>query len=310
MADEIVSPQVALGGALVLCAGFGTRLRPLTEERPKALLPVGDRSVLATICDALAARGLTHLTVNSHHLSSELSIYIAGLQLDIQVSHEREILGTAGGIAHARRFFGQGPVLVWNGDILCEPPAAVLTSMACVVATGSGLGACLLYEPRPVGQGNLGIGAESQGLVRLRGERFGEETGGGDYVGISVLSAECVAQLPERGCLVGDVFLPWLRSGRRLGAQALVCGWQETGGLHSYASANAAWLRARGLSEWRGPGAVVEAGVGVRGSIVGAGAQVSGTGTLDGCVVWPGARAVAPLSDAIVTLRTVVPVVP
>ena len=294
---------------MVLCAGYGTRLRPLSDECPKALLPVGDRSVLATICDRLAARGLKKAVINTHHRGGDFLKDLNLLSLKVEVSPEDEILGTAGGIAHARAFFGPGPVLVWNGDILCDPSSDGLASMASR-ASAEGVGACLLYEKRPQGEGSLGIGLPSQGLVRVRGECFGDEVHGGDFVGISVLSAGCVARLPERGCLVGDVFLPWLRSGGRVAVEAHAGGWAETGSIKSYAQANLTWLRDRGLSEWRGEGAMVAPGVGLRDSIVGRGAQVAGTGTLDNCVVWPGARAVAPLSGVIVTPRAVVPVPP
>jgi mannose-1-phosphate guanylyltransferase len=314
MPDEIVSKCGALGGALVLCAGYGTRLRPLTDERPKALLPVGDRSVLATICERLAAFGLKRAVVNTHHLEAEFRNDISGLGVEIEVSPEPEILGTAGGIAHARRHFGPGPVLVWNGDILCSPSPQTRASMVSKASVPTSVaeaavGACLLYERRPAGEGNVGIGPGSQGLVRLRGECFGDEICGGDYVGISVLSPESVAQMPSPGCLVGDHLLPWLRNGGRLAAESLAGGWAETGGLKSYLRANMAWLEARAISEWRGEGAAVGSGVRLQNSIVGAGARVRGTGTLDNCVVWPGAQATAPLSGAIVTPRAVVPVV-
>lgn len=307
MPDENVSKRGALGGALVLCAGYGTRLRPLTDERPKALLPVGDRSVLATICERLAAFGLKRAVVNTHHLEAEFNNSLSDLDVEIEISSEPEILGTAGGIAHARRYFGPGPVLVWNGDILCSPSAQTMVLM---VSKASALGACLLYARRPAGEGSVGIGPGSQGVVRLRGECFGDEICGGDYVGVSVLSPESVAQMPSLGCLVGDHFLPWLGSGRRLAAESLAGGWAETGGLESYWRANLAWLEKRGISEWRGEGADVGDGVRLQKSIVGAGARVAGTGTLDNCVVWPGAQATAPLFGAIVTPRAVVPVVP
>src|SRR5450432_1408801 len=115
-----------MASAIVLCAGFGTRLRPLTEELPKPLVPVGDRSILEHAALCLSRAGFTQVVLNVHHLAGVFERYIARLALRAQVMVEPEILGTAGGVAGARQYLESAPVLVWNGDILVDPPIDAL----------------------------------------------------------------------------------------------------------------------------------------------------------------------------------------
>jgi len=285
---------------MILCAGLGTRLRPLTEELPKPLVPIGDRSILAHTAVQLAAAGFRGAVINTHHLPEAFASEISSLPLRIEAIHEPVIRGTAGGVAGARALLGPAPVLVWNGDILVQPPVDDL-----LAAVGQGL--CLAVAPRPVGQGTVGLGADGR-VVRLRGERFGDESAGGDYVGVAALGARCLQGLPGEGCLIGDVALPLLRRGDRVWTRPVSGDWTDAGDPGSYLEANLGWLARHANHEgsWLGPGAQLESGVRLSHSVVGAGAQIRGEGPVARCVVWPGATAQAPLSDAIVTRRSVV----
>jgi mannose-1-phosphate guanylyltransferase len=277
--------------AMVLCAGLGTRLRPLTDELPKPLVPVGDRSILAHTLAALERAGLRRAVINTHHLPQAFSGIINQFELEIDVVHEPEIRGTAGGVAGARSLLGPAPVVVWNGDILAEPPLAALLGWG-----GDGL--CLAVAPRAAGAGSVGLGADGS-VARLRGERFGPELSGGDYVGVAALGARCLATLPELGCLIGDWALPELRAGGRIATVPHPGAWTDAGDLAAYVAANLGWLAAR--PAWVGKGARVEAGVELSQSLIGEGARVTGAGKLERVVVWPGAQARAPLKNAVIT---------
>ncbi|MEB2314360.1 MAG: sugar phosphate nucleotidyltransferase [Sorangiineae bacterium] len=284
--------------AMVLAAGLGTRLQPLTGELPKPLVPIGDAPLLAHLARALAGAGLPELTLNVHHLPDKFASIIERLDARVTVIHEPVIRGTAGGVAGARACLGPAPVVVWNGDILIDaPPLAALLAF-------SGDGLCLTVAPRAAGAGTVGLDRAGR-VVRLRGERFGEEAASGDYVGLCALGARALAGLPEQGCLIGDWALPELRAGRAVESVRLEGGWRDVGSLASYLAANQAWLDAgpRGVQggSYQGRGASVGAGVRLARSLVGDGAVVEGAGALERCVVWPGARAVAPLRDAVVT---------
>jgi mannose-1-phosphate guanylyltransferase len=282
--------------ALILAAGFGTRLRPLTLELPKPVVPVGDRPVLAHIAAACRAAGIGTLLANAHHEHAKLSSVIRDLSLDIEVLVEAEILGTAGGVAGARGRFEPGPVLVWNGDILTEPPVTALLELA-----SERDAQVLAVSPRTLGAGTVGMD-EQGNVVRLRGRVFGRETQSGDYVGVMALGPRVVAGLPEHGCLMADVALPELAADGKVWTVPSSAPWTDLGDLPSYVAANFRWLDAAAtrLGAWLAEGVSLPAGIEVQRSLIGAGASLSGTGRLTEVIAWPGASVVAPLARAVV----------
>jgi len=287
--------QRAGAKVMVLAAGLGTRLEPLTDELPKPLVPLGDRSLLEHVLDRLRTQGLMPVAVNSFHRSALFRSIASAFDGIFAIVDEPELRGTAGGVAGALDVLAPGPVLVTNADVLSSVDFSELRAR-----TPAG-GLCLAVVPRARGEGTLGLGAGGR-VVRLRGERFGDELEGGDYVGTLGIGAELRAGLPARGCLIGDVALPLARSGAVL-ATVPVPGVLVAPGdsLAGYLAENLAWLAARGERSYTGPSARVSAGVELDRAIVGAGATVDGAGRLERVVVWPGARAVAPLADAVVT---------
>ncbi|AKT40809.1 nucleotidyltransferase family protein [Chondromyces crocatus] len=295
-------------GAMILAAGFGTRLRPLTDERPKPLVWVGDRPLLAHVVDRLARGGVQHVVMNTFHRAEDFGAEALGpLALPVHVVREATILGTAGGVANAAAWLGEGDALVWNGDILIDLDVAALVTAHARHArharhAHAGVAATLAVAPRESGVGTVGVGAQGE-VVRLRGERFGEEVAGGDFVGVQVVGAALRRDLPPEGCLVGDVYLPWLRQGGALSTFPAPTVWDDVGTVAAYLRANARWLQGRREGAFVGAGAVVADGVTVEASVVGAGARVLGHGTLRGCVVWPGAEVTidGSLTDAVMT---------
>jgi mannose-1-phosphate guanylyltransferase len=276
---------------MVLAAGLGTRLRPLTDELPKPLVPVGDKSLIGHVLEALRLHGFDRAVLNTHHLPDAFARVAFPIPVDL--IREPIIRGTAGGIAGARHLFGPPPIVVWNGDVLGDPPLAEL-------AEYREDGLCLAVAPRPKGEGTVGIDDQGR-VVRLRGELFGIEARGGDYVGVAALGRRCLGSLPEQGCLIGDWALPELRGGGTVLSVDAPETWTDCGDVASYLEANLAWLARSGLGVWCAPDSVVDPGVELRQSVVGSGSMVSGRGTVERSVIWPGARAVAPLSDAVVT---------
>lgn len=287
--------------AMVLAAGFGTRLAPLTDELPKALCPIGDRPQIDHVLSHLSNAGVRRAVVNVHHKADAFDeAWRAAQPLDVRLSREDEILGTGGGIARAAALLGEGTVLLWNADILADVDVGAL------LEAHRGTGRVATLAVREDARGRVGIDGDR--VVRLRDSRVAPETRTVEYLGVAVLSQELRERLPERGCLVGDALIPAMSEGLEVGAFVHAGEFADTGSLEEYLAANLAWLA--GHHVYIGKGATVEPGVSVKLSIIGSGAHVGGTGTIEACVVWPRARALAPLERAIVTPRGVVSVTP
>jgi mannose-1-phosphate guanylyltransferase len=259
-------------------------------------LPLGDRMLIEHILGRFAEQGFVPAIANAHHLVAEFRALALGLPGLSAIVEEPDIRGTAGGVAFARGWL-EGPVVVWNGDVLTDVDLSEL------LAGTPDDGLSLAVAPREPGQGTIGIGASGQ-VVRLRGERFGEELRGGDYVCVAGIGKARLLALPEYGCLVGDVALPLLRSGLPVATFDVEGGWDAPGdSVADYLDSNLRWLRAHAdaSGSFRHADAKVSPGVELVSCVIGAGAKVEGEGRVERCVVWPGARVQAPLADSVVT---------
>ena len=116
------TPKVAPKVAMVLAAGLGTRMRPLTDDRPKALVEVGGKALIDHMLDRLAAAGVETAVVNVHYFADRLEAHLAdrtakGLAPRIVISDERpRALETGGGVKHALPLLGEAPIWVANID--------------------------------------------------------------------------------------------------------------------------------------------------------------------------------------------------
>lgn len=123
---------VAPKTAMVLAAGVGSRMRPLTDDRPKALVPVAGRALIDRVLDELVAAGVERAVVNVHHFADLMEAHLAGRRdLEIAISDERAgLLDSGGGLAAARPLLGEAPVFIANIDSLWdaagEPPLQTL----------------------------------------------------------------------------------------------------------------------------------------------------------------------------------------
>jgi MurNAc alpha-1-phosphate uridylyltransferase len=114
--------------AMILAAGRGERLRPLTDMVPKPLIPVAGRSMLDRAIDRLTAHGARKIVVNVHHLGEQIASHLAGRAA---VVHEERLLETGGSVKNALPLLGNGPFFVVNGDGLWrDGPLPMLDRMA------------------------------------------------------------------------------------------------------------------------------------------------------------------------------------
>ncbi|PCI29194.1 MAG: nucleotidyltransferase [SAR324 cluster bacterium] len=108
--------------AFIYAAGFGTRLQPLTNEIPKALVPLRQQPMLQWVIEYLKIYGIREILINTHYLSKKIDAFLEQVSLGVtlETSHEPEILGTGGGLYHTKSFWGDAPFLICNADILCN----------------------------------------------------------------------------------------------------------------------------------------------------------------------------------------------
>jgi len=118
--------------AMILAAGRGVRMRPLTDTRPKSLLAVGGKPLIVWQLEKLARAGVTETVINHAHLGHMIETELGDgsrFGLSIRYSPEEEALETAGGIARALPLLGAEPFLVINADVYCDYDFAALTAL-------------------------------------------------------------------------------------------------------------------------------------------------------------------------------------
>ena len=264
--------------ALVLVAGRGERLRPLTLELPKPLLPVAGRPLVAWTLDRLAALGVAGAALNLHHLGARIRVALGDGHgpLPIVYSEEVELLGTGGALPPLRAWLGEAErVLVVNGDSLCRWPLAELVARARRTRAPATLLFHRTADPHRFGGG---VAVEGGRVVAFRRGALGWETARTRrvFAGAAVLAPELVGRLPEGPSdIVGALYEPMLAAGEPIATLETARPWFDLGTPERYLEAALAW----GLD-----------GLPERGARVAAGAEVAATARLRRAVVESGAR--------------------
>lgn len=169
---------------MILAAGRGERLRPLTDAMPKAMVQAGGKPLIAWHLERLAASGCREAVINVSHLGERIVEAVgdgARYGLRIVYSREREPLETAGGIAHARALLGEAPFLLVNADIYCEFDFARLLAWS----LGKRL-AHLVLVPNPAHRSGGDFSLDDGMVGNGGGARY-------TYAGIAVMSPALVA---------------------------------------------------------------------------------------------------------------------
>lgn len=161
--------------AMILAAGLGKRMRPLTDSKPKPLLSVAGKPMIDHLLDHLAQAGVESCVVNSHYLAPLLERHLAGRKHPkIELSPEPELLETGGGVAKALPLLGTEPFIVLNGDQLwIDGPTPMLRRLA-GLWDDARMDALLLVHPAVAAHGYSGHGdyfMDSDGALRRRREQ-------------------------------------------------------------------------------------------------------------------------------------------
>lgn len=184
--------------AMVLAAGLGLRMRPITERLPKPLVPVAGRTMLDRALDALAAAGVGECIVNTHYLGHMIAAHLAGRTAPaIRISAEPDLLDTGGGVAKALPMLGDEPFFAVNADIVWEdgPEAPALARLAAAYDDGA-TDALLLLAPR-----DSAIGYDGAGDFHLGGDGALVRRGDGAsaayvFTGVQILHPRLFAGCP------------------------------------------------------------------------------------------------------------------
>ncbi len=198
--------------AMVFAAGVGSRLRPLTDALPKALVEVGGRTMLERVLLRLKEAGVTGVVINTFHLPAPIRELLRrrdNFGLDVRFSEERVLLETGGGLKKAAAFFDDGrPFFVHNVDVLSEIDLAALYR----AHEASGALATLAVHDRP---SSRKLRFDSRG--RLLGRGAGD--GALAFAGIHVISPGLFALLTETGAFsITDAYVRLAAEGQDIRA--------------------------------------------------------------------------------------------
>lgn len=217
--------EIAKG--MILAAGLGTRLRPLTDKIPKPLIRIGDRGVIEYNLALLERSWIGDVIINLHHLGDQVKSHLgdgSGYGLRISYSYEKEILGTGGGIKKAEGFFAGEPFVVVNGDIITD--VNLVGAMAHHLESGAAV--TLVLRPRGNSRSYTPI-LEEDGLIK--------EFGNGEmmYTGIQIIDPSILKLIPQGvfSNIVEDTYIPFIRRGGRISAYIHDGFWLEIGTTES-----------------------------------------------------------------------------
>lgn len=233
MAGLILSKRHAMK-AMILAAGLGTRLRPLSLNKPKALVPVGNRPAIDMVINYLKRNNANEIIINAHHHHQQIVKHIAGGRLygiDIQVRVEPEILGTGGGIKNTEDFWDTKPFIVINSDILTDID---LLKAYDFHRRNKGLATLILHDKPPFNQ--IQIDSRMDLLDITNDNRPGRLA----FTGIHIIEPELLNYLPA-GVFsnIIDCYRDLIRKGKPVKAYVSAGHkWRDIGTVESYVLAN------------------------------------------------------------------------
>jgi mannose-1-phosphate guanylyltransferase len=283
--------------AFVLAAGMGTRLRPLTDELPKPLIPIFQKPLVTFALDHLIGVGVDRFVINTHRLPELFQSFFAERDyagFPTTLVHEPDLLETGGGIKNVEGILGKEPFIVYSGDILTDVALEPLITehfrfgndVTLALRRNTGLGA--------------GVVMRKGRIVEISKESNPEENF--DYANISVWNQEIFARIPaSRKISFIPILIDWINQGGRIGGIALDDGnWFNIGSRKEYLDvhrmiSNKHWRPAYvKTSEWpehKASSAIVDSSAQLRGcTVVGGNCRVGADAILEDTILWPDAE--------------------
>jgi MurNAc alpha-1-phosphate uridylyltransferase len=204
--------------AMVLAAGLGVRMRPITDRLPKPLVAIAGRSLLDRCLDALAAAGVQEAVVNIHHLAHLVAAHVASRSRPkVILSHETELLETGGGVTKALPLLGATPFFMANGDILWQDGATPALPALAAAWDDRRMDGLLLLQPVAGALGYHGAGdfrIDGDGRLSRRGDG---QTAPFLFAGLQILHPRLFADAPDGAFSVNLLYDRAIATGRLFG---------------------------------------------------------------------------------------------
>jgi mannose-1-phosphate guanylyltransferase len=283
--------------AFVLAAGLGTRLRPLTDELPKPLIPIFQKPLITFSLDHLIATGVNRFVINTHrHPESFQNFFATGVYAGFPVSlvHEADLLETGGGIKNVEGILRKEPFIVYSGDILTD--VALEPLIAEHFRSGNDV---TLGLRRNTGLG-AGVVMRDRRIVEISTKSNPKENF--DYANISVWNPEIFGRIPaKRKISFIPILIDWINQGGTIGGVALDDGnWFNIGSRKQYLDVHRTILRdnwkpdfvkTREWPERIASSAIVDSSAQLRGcTVVGRNCRVGAKAILEDTILWPDAE--------------------
>ena len=280
--------------AFVLAAGLGKRLRPLTDELPKPLIPIFQKPLITFALDHLTAAGVNRFVINTHRMPELFQDFFSENSYSgnsVTLVHEQDLLETGGGIKNVEPFLGNKPFIAYSGDILTDVDLEPLIENHFRAQNHVTLGL----------RRNTGLGAgvvmRNSRVVAISNEFNPDENF--DYANVSVWNPEIFPKIPPRQKVSFiPILIKWISQGGRIGGVVLDDGhWCNIGSRSEYLEVHRVISRDRWkpgyvkASDWPqavAKTAIVDSSAELRGcSVVGEHCRVGAKAILEDTILWP-----------------------
>jgi mannose-1-phosphate guanylyltransferase len=283
--------------AFVLAAGLGTRLRPLTDEMPKPLIPIFQKPLITFALDHLIGAGVTRSVINTHRLPQLFEDFFSGNSYaghSITLAHEPDLLETGGGIKNVESFLGSEPFIVYSGDILTDADLHPLienhfrakNDVTFGLRRNTGLGA--------------GVVMRNNRIVAITNESNPADNF--DYANVSVWNPEIFLRIPA-GQKISfiPIVVRWIGEGGKIGGVVMDDGqWFNIGSRNEYLEVHRTifhqkwkprYVKVSPWPERTAKSAILDASAELRGcSVIGERCRVGAEVILEDTILWPDAE--------------------
>ena len=273
---------------LVLTAGLGTRLRPLTDILAKPALPVAGRPLVARILRSLAQQGVTDAVLNLSHLPETVTACAgdgAEFGLRVRYSWEQPVLGSAGGPRHALPLLSAPRFVIVNGDTLTD--VSIRDVIAAHEASGAAVTMAVVPHPAPGRYGGVRVSDDGR-IESFTGRSDNPDTPLWHYIGVQVVESHVFADLPdnEPAESVGGVYRDLVKRGM-VAAHRSDAAFRDIGRPEDYIDTTLAVAREEGNTSTvvLEDGAMVDPGAKLDRVIVWSGSRIAAGARLTNCVV-------------------------